>query len=273
MPRRARLPIAVLALACAVPPSSAMADNGGISAPGRPAVEAVGCSTSQNCWRGAELQITGESLQTVTAVRFLGSRGKRDDRVARPAAAAEGQVRVTVPARARSGPVEVVASTGRARGPRLTISAPPESADGSVPAEQVPADGIFPIRGAHDYGTFVNSFGGGRGHQGQDVLARCGTPLVAALAGTVIQATSQSRAGNYVVVQTAGGASYAYLHMAAAALVEKGDRVRAGQRLGDVGSTGRSSACHLHFEWWTAPGWYRGGKPVDPLPNLKRWER
>ncbi len=33
--------------------------------------------------------------------------------------------------------------------------------------------------------------------------------------------------------------------------------------------TGRASTCHLHFELWTAPGWYEGGKPIDPLPLLK----
>jgi hypothetical protein len=31
--------------------------------------------------------------------------------------------------------------------------------------------------------------------------------------------------------------------------------------------------CHLHFEQWTSPGWYDGGRPIDPLPDLKRWDR
>ena len=42
---------------------------------------------------------------------------------------------------------------------------------------------------------------------------------------------------------------------------------------GVVGSTGRSTACMLHFEMWTAPGWYRGGKVADPTPYLKDWDR
>jgi murein DD-endopeptidase MepM/ murein hydrolase activator NlpD len=55
------------------------------------------------------------------------------------------------------------------------------------------------------------------------------------------------------------------------AIVKRGDTVSPGQQLGVVGTTGRSSACHLHFELWTAPGWYRGGTAVDPLPALQSW--
>ena len=44
-----------------------------------------------------------------------------------------------------------------------------------------------------------------------------------------------------------------------------------GQPLGFVGDTGSASACHLHFEIWTEPGWYNGGSPVDPLPILRTW--
>ena len=54
-------------------------------------------------------------------------------------------------------------------------------------------------------------------------------------------------------------------------LVKKGDRVRTGQPIGYVGSTGAASACHLHFEIWAAPGWYSGGRPTDPLPTLRSW--
>jgi murein DD-endopeptidase MepM/ murein hydrolase activator NlpD len=133
-------------------------------------------------------------------------------------------------------------------------------------------DAIFPIRGKHDLGqSAANNFGGGRGHQGQDMFATCGTPLVAVRAGRVQFAAAQSRAGNYVVLQSADGQSYAYMHMRDAALVNKGDVVYAGQRVGFVGQTGQATGCHLHFELWTAPGWYTGGHAVDPLPELTRW--
>ena len=58
------------------------------------------------------------------------------------------------------------------------------------------------------------------------------------------------------------------MHLREAALVDQGDQVRTGQLIGYVGDTGRAAGCHLHFEVWTAPGWYSGGSPFDPLPNL-----
>ena len=63
------------------------------------------------------------------------------------------------------------------------------------------------------------------------------------------------------------------MHLREAALVEKGQRVRTGQLIGYVGDTGDASGCHLHFEMWTAPGWYSGGAPYDPLPDLMAWDK
>jgi murein DD-endopeptidase MepM/ murein hydrolase activator NlpD len=131
----------------------------------------------------------------------------------------------------------------------------------------------FPLVGAHDYGEFGAGFGGGRSHQGHDVFAECGTPIVAARGGVVKFKRFQGAAGNYVVIDGARtGVDFAYMHMREAALVEEGDRVRTGQPLGFVGQTGRASACHLHFEEWSAPGWYDGGSAFDPLPDLKAWD-
>ncbi len=258
----------------ALPASASALPSGGLAAPGRPAIASLSCSggAPDRCRRGGELRIGGHSLQGVTRVRFLGARGARDDRSVRPVAAERHEVRVRVPARTRSGPVEVIGSTGRARARKVTIVAEPP---GGLPIDAAPVDEgqpIFPIRGAHAYGTAISRFGGGRGHQGQDVFARCGTPLVAALPGRVIQSIFQSRAGNYAVVQMADGRSYAYMHMRRRALVRTGDVVAAGEPIGEVGETGRATGCHLHFELWTAPGWYRGGRPVDPLRTLRSWE-
>jgi murein DD-endopeptidase MepM/ murein hydrolase activator NlpD len=128
------------------------------------------------------------------------------------------------------------------------------------------------VQGTHDYGTATNAFGGGREHQGQDILAACGTPVVAALGGEVTLTRFQERAGNYVVIKADDGTSQAYMHLLEPATVTKGDRVTAGQALGQVGQTGRTTACHLHFELWTTPGWYEGGVAIDPLPLLKAWD-
>ena len=140
---------------------------------------------------------------------------------------------------------------------------PLASAGGTVP----PA---FPVVGKHDFGTSENGFGGGRGHQGQDLLAACGTPVVAARAGEVTVTRWHAAAGNFAVVEAHNGTNHVYMHLRGPARVAVGDRVEAGHRIGAVGQTGRASTCHLHFELWTAPGWYEGGEPVDPVPLLRR---
>ena len=134
---------------------------------------------------------------------------------------------------------------------------------------------LFPIRGKHNLGyTNTNNFGGGRGHRGQDMFAKCGTPLAIARGGKVRFAGYHSAAGNYAVIDGAGtGLDYVYMHMREPALVKTGQRVFTGQALGRVGDTGRATGCHLHFEIWSAPGWYRGGSAIDPLPRLRRWDR
>lgn len=135
----------------------------------------------------------------------------------------------------------------------------------------------FPIRGKHQYAaSAAGHFGAGRGggsHQGEDVFAACGTPLVAARGGTVKYAGFQGRAGNYLVIDGAGtGTDHAYMHLQSPAPFEKGDTVATGQPIGAVGDTGDANGCHLHFEVWTAPGWYTGGRPIDPLPLLQEWD-
>ena len=134
---------------------------------------------------------------------------------------------------------------------------------------------IFPVRLKHDYGDAGARFGsgrGGRGHQGQDVFARCGARLVAARGGRVKFAGFHRAAGNYIVISGDDGLDYVYMHLAAPSPFRTGQRVYTGQQIGAVGDTGNADGCHLHFEMWDAPGWYDGGKPFDPLPPLQAWD-
>ena len=315
------------------------------------------------CTAGERLTVAGSQLDHAKTVVFVGGRGRRDDRRARPSAAGSDRVTVRIPRSARSGRLKVRSSGAYAMSPRRleirrrakvgatdegaskvfagsrrpasfsyrVTGAVPEGAaievvrvsDGDVvarrPIEASPGtaatatfnglvrgvpvpvglyafrpsaaagpavsaeagetdpfsvyDHFFPIRGRHDLGqTATNNFGGGRGHQGQDMFAACGTPLAAVTAGRVSAAGWHSASGNYVVLKRADGRSYAYMHMRDRALVSEGERVYTGERLGFVGDSGRATGCHLHFELWTAPGWWEGGEPIDPLPALKRWD-
>ena len=136
----------------------------------------------------------------------------------------------------------------------------------------------FPLAGAFTYGGADARFGAGRRghtHQGQDLTAAEGTPVVTPRGGVVKAVQYQAGgAGHYVVVDGAGEQrDYVFMHLRTGSIpVREGQAVRTGQRIGEVGNTGRSSGAHLHFEVWTGAGWYTGGSPVDPLPLLRAWE-
>jgi len=196
--------------------------------------------------------VPSDTPQTITWDGMAGGRLQRDGRYA-----------FRVFATSQSG---VTASSAQTPAP----GAPAKAVPGSFLFQR----NIFPIRGPHNCGTGAAMFGGGRGHQAQDVFAKCGTPLVAARGGVVKFKQYHSRAGYYIVVDgDRTGYDYAYMHMRQAALVDQGDHVYTGQRIGYVGDTGHADGCHLHFELWTGPGWYSGGHAVDPLPFLSAWDR
>jgi len=133
---------------------------------------------------------------------------------------------------------------------------------------------VYPIRGRHYDRGGIGAFGaprnGGRVHEGYDVMAACGTPLVAARGGRVRRSTYDPVLyGNLVIVRgRRTHRDYWYSHLLRTPRVQKGDRVRTGQRLGAVGATGNAASvgCHLHFELHVR------GRPVDPAPHLHAWD-
>jgi murein DD-endopeptidase MepM/ murein hydrolase activator NlpD len=133
---------------------------------------------------------------------------------------------------------------------------------------------VFPIDGPHDLGrNAANRFGGGRGHLGQDLFADCGTPVIAAFGGGVVRGGHEGGAGNYVVIHDPeSGEDAVYMHLLNTPRFAEGDVVTTGQRIASVGRTGDADGCHLHFELWTAPGWYKGGHAYDPLGKLRQWD-
>jgi murein DD-endopeptidase MepM/ murein hydrolase activator NlpD len=134
---------------------------------------------------------------------------------------------------------------------------------------------VYPVRGRHWFRGPIGLFGmprsGGRTHEGFDINAACGTPVVASRGGTVKRRRYDPVLyGNHLIVRgTRERRDYWYSHLRAPARVRDGAKVRTGQVIGRIGATGnaRSVGCHLHFEM-------RGpGGPFDPLPHLLRWDR
>ncbi|MDZ4673366.1 MAG: M23 family metallopeptidase [Gemmatimonadota bacterium] len=99
---------------------------------------------------------------------------------------------------------------------------------------------------------------GARPHEGIDVVAPIGTPILAPGAGVVISAQRETGYGNTVVVDHGHGIITRYAH-ASRLLVSAGERVQRGDRLGLVGNSGLSTSPHLHYEV------HVNGKPVDPM--------
>ena len=131
----------------------------------------------------------------------------------------------------------------------------------------MPVQGVRPGRVADTWGAPRD--GGARRHQGQDIFARRGTPVVAAAGGYVLRVAEHGRGGKVVWVLGAGGRRYYYAHLDAHAPgLSAGDRVEPGLVLGAVGTTGnaRGTPPHLHF------GVYGPGGAIDPLPLLQAGE-
>ena len=135
-------------------------------------------------------------------------------------------------------------------------------------------DHKFPVRGKHDYGSGGAAFGAGRAghsHQGHDVFATCGTPLVAARGGVVkfnqleaAPATTSSSTARAPTSTTPTCTSQA------PAPLKKGDaRHDRPARSATSATPATPYGCHLHFEMWSGPGWYTGGAPFDPLPRCR----
>jgi murein DD-endopeptidase MepM/ murein hydrolase activator NlpD len=112
-------------------------------------------------------------------------------------------------------------------------------------------------------GRLSSRFGrrSGRPHEGIDIAARRGTPIFSAESGRVIHSGRLGSYGKVVIVKHAGRFRTVYAH-ASRLLVRKGEFVERGQKIAEVGSTGRSTGPHVHFEI------RRSETPQNPLGFL-----
>ncbi|GAA0500649.1 hypothetical protein Ade02nite_27540 [Paractinoplanes deccanensis] len=130
-----------------------------------------------------------------------------------------------------------------------------------VSAEQAAEDvWLLPL----DDFQFTSPYGirWGKLHAGIDLAAPEGLPYKSVHAGTVTQAGYNGGYGYSVTVKNDDGTEVIYAH-SRRVLVKAGDKVKAGQVIGEVGSTGASYGTHLHLEI------HVGGVPTDPIPFLR----
>jgi murein DD-endopeptidase MepM/ murein hydrolase activator NlpD len=152
------------------------------------------------------------------------------------------------------------------------VGALPSVALPTAPGARGGTDGrVCPVRGRVRIGQGWGAprDGGRRRHQGIDLLAPAGTPLVAIADGTITRAANleRGRGGISLRLRDRRGTSYYYAHNQRN-LVRVGQRVHRGQVIALLGATGnaRGGPPHLHFQ--IHPG---GGPPVNPDATVRRW--
>jgi murein DD-endopeptidase MepM/ murein hydrolase activator NlpD len=226
------------------------------------------CIAPHKARAGSTVRVRGIGMDQVSQVVFRGATAPikvPPSRTNRVAAA------VVVPAGAMPSRPYVLDGSGQKslRSPhKLYIAPTPAAAPAPTPTATATGS-AYPVAGTHEV---WEGFGGARNHGGVDIGASCGTPLVAALPGTIEMVKYEPRGGNYLVLHVpSAGADLIYMHMAAPSPLAVGTAVVPGQQIGEVGDTGNASGCHLHFEYWIGEAW-RGGEAVDPAPYLSQWE-
>lgn len=124
-----------------------------------------------------------------------------------------------------------------------------------------------PVRGNYRYTSGFGwrrdpKTGRGRMHEGTDFAGGRGTPIHVTAEGVVVEAGWHSGYGNVVTVRHAFGIETRYAHLSKIH-VREGERVSRGERIGDMGNTGRSTGTHLHYEVRI------GGNPVNPMTYIR----
>ncbi|MEM8629823.1 MAG: M23 family metallopeptidase [Pseudomonadota bacterium] len=120
-----------------------------------------------------------------------------------------------------------------------------------------------PTRFTSGFGMRSDPFGRGRRmHNGVDFAGKHGIPIHATAVGTVVFAGWQGGYGRVVKIRHAQGFETTYAHLARIS-VKKGEKVSRGDRIGDMGNSGRSTGTHLHYEVRI------DGKPVNPMTYIK----
>lgn len=117
------------------------------------------------------------------------------------------------------------------------------------------------------YEQVTSLLGDGRGHKGVDFKAPVGTPIKAPFGGLVVRRNWGVRSnGRCIELEGSNGVHAVFLHLSKV-MVKAGQKVRAGEVIGHVGNTGRSTAAHLHYQLG------RNGRVVDPFRFHETYRR
>ena len=131
---------------------------------------------------------------------------------------------------------------------------------------------VFPVAAPTTFSDdWLQARGGGRLHEGIDLMAAMQAPIVAVVTGTVMRPGNTPISGNRLWVRGANGDEYFYCHLDSfAEITRDGASVKAGDVVGYVGMTGdaQGTVPHLHFEIHPA-----GGGPIRPYPLVSAWPR
>lgn len=149
----------------------------------------------------------------------------------------------------------VEAVQAMAKGQRLVAERAALEAEANRARFALPTKGRFTSGYGSRWGTF---------HWGIDVANKIGTPILAAADGVVVESGPASGFGLWVRVLHADGATTIYGHINRA-LVAEGQRVKAGQKIAEMGNRGHSTGPHLHFEVWNA-----AGQKINPIRWLQQ---
>ncbi len=265
-------------------PDTDIPSQGTIDVPGIGTLTILGV-TSEASGGSSSAQITGLSLEVTTPTNgfpagtyVVGSISVRADQstldglVGTPTPTpSPSRTRTHSPSpRPSPSPTRSTSPTPTATYPTTTYSPMPAPATPSSDALSRFPGAVFPVVGTY---TYTDTFGAPRantpqGHQGADIFASYGSPVVAVQDGTLTTST-YGIGGNNLHLTNAGGDYFYYAHLSRFATgLQEGQHVVAGQTIGYVGTTGDAQGTppHLHFE--IHPG---GGAAVDPTPYLDAW--
>ncbi len=138
--------------------------------------------------------------------------------------------------------------------------------------EEIVEDIYIPILFGMSVDDIIPDFGqprggGTRSHEGQDMMAPRGTPIVSPTEAIVIATGDGDSSGKYVYTANPGGETFRYMHLDKIANLDRGDKLKAGDYIGTVGDTGNApdGAYHLHLEIRD-----EDNEPLDPAERLTK---